>query len=189
MYTTNGGGEIIYPFLSFLAGYGVFTLTITAIVAYIITVIPLWAMFKKAGVKGWKAIVPIYNIYIIYKICWKPEIFWAAIAVALITSVSGIFAILSAGSGVIGFHLAICVISQVLSIFLAIYLCIFISKSYGHSYGFAIGFVLLPTIFSYIVAFGGSKYVGPEGIKPATRKKVAAKSSVKKPAAKKKARK
>ncbi|HVA98567.1 MAG TPA: DUF5684 domain-containing protein, partial [Bacteroidia bacterium] len=36
------------------------------------TVIGLWKLFEKAGEKGWKAIIPIYNYYIWLKLIKKP---------------------------------------------------------------------------------------------------------------------
>lgn len=35
-----------------------------SLVIYIILVAGMWKMFEKAGIDGWKAIIPIYNIYL-----------------------------------------------------------------------------------------------------------------------------
>ena len=37
---------------------------------YIIFMIAAWNIFEKAGEAGWKAIIPIWNVYILYKITW-----------------------------------------------------------------------------------------------------------------------
>ena len=46
-------------------------------VALIISIISLWILFNKAGEKGWKALIPIYNIYTLCKITgvWKGYVF------------------------------------------------------------------------------------------------------------------
>lgn len=36
---------------------------LAAIAVYVIQVIGLWKMFTKAGIPGWKAIIPVYNTY------------------------------------------------------------------------------------------------------------------------------
>ena len=38
------------------------------IILFIIFVIPLWQIFNKAGESGWKSLIPLYNLYIVYKI-------------------------------------------------------------------------------------------------------------------------
>lgn len=35
-----------------------------SLIIYIILVAGMWKMFEKAGIDGWKAIIPIYNIYL-----------------------------------------------------------------------------------------------------------------------------
>lgn len=56
---------------------------IAAIVFFIIisllVIICWWRIFKKAGKGGWEAIVPIYNIYTMYKIANVPT--WAFVLI------------------------------------------------------------------------------------------------------------
>jgi hypothetical protein len=42
----------------------------------LIIVIAKWIIFKKANEKWWKAIIPIYNDYILFKIAWHKNWFW-----------------------------------------------------------------------------------------------------------------
>ena len=49
---------------------------VMCIVWYVLQVIANWRIFTKAGEKGWKSIIPVYNTYITYKIAWKPVFFW-----------------------------------------------------------------------------------------------------------------
>ncbi|NLW65320.1 MAG: zinc ribbon domain-containing protein [Clostridiales bacterium] len=52
----------IFGFLRAFYGYG--------LVLSIITVAALWILFQKAGEEGWAAVIPFYNLYILYKITW-----------------------------------------------------------------------------------------------------------------------
>lgn len=58
-----------------LAFLGVFILLVIAF--YVLVVIAYWKMFTKAGEKGWKAIIPIYNVYVAFRIAWNDKsAFW-----------------------------------------------------------------------------------------------------------------
>lgn len=48
---------------------------ILGIVWYLLVVIGAWKMFEKAGEAGWKAIIPIYNMYIVFKFAWQTMYF------------------------------------------------------------------------------------------------------------------
>ena len=39
-----------------------------AIIIAILQIVAMWKIFTKAGEKGWKSIIPIYNIVVLFKI-------------------------------------------------------------------------------------------------------------------------
>ena len=41
---------------------------VVAIIIAILQIVAMWKIFTKAGEKGWKSIIPIYNIVILFKI-------------------------------------------------------------------------------------------------------------------------
>ena len=43
-------------------------LVVVALVIAVFSIIAWWKMFEKAGEKGWKLIIPIYNMVILFKI-------------------------------------------------------------------------------------------------------------------------
>lgn len=45
-------------------------ISILSILFTICTIVGLWKTFKKCDESGWKAIVPLYNLYILSKIVW-----------------------------------------------------------------------------------------------------------------------
>ena len=45
-------------------------------IIFIIAVVGLWKIFTKADQPGWKAIIPIYNVYILTKIIGRPGWWW-----------------------------------------------------------------------------------------------------------------
>ncbi|MCS7074446.1 MAG: DUF5684 domain-containing protein [Bacteroidia bacterium] len=99
---------------------------------FILSIASLWVIFTKAGKPGWAAIVPIYNFIVLLQIIGKP---WWWVLLLLIPIVNIVIAILT------NYYLA---------------------KVFGKGIGFTIGLVLLGFIFLPILAFGDSKYIGPE---------------------------
>lgn len=123
------------------------------IIWYILLAVGGWKMFEKAGEAGWKALIPIYNYYILFKICWTTRMFWVWMAVSI---AAGLLAGLSTNSMTIAF-------SYALSFVAAIMLCVLyynLSLAYGHGIGYFIGLVFLTNIFILILGFGSSRYVG-----------------------------
>ena len=130
--------------------------TISAVIAslifYIVLVIANWKIFTKAGEAGWKSIIPIYNGYILYKISWKTSVFWITVVLALIGGILN--GIGNPVTSVIG------VILNIVVIVIGIMQSYKLSKAFGHAVGFTVGLVLLPPIFTLILGFGSSEYIG-----------------------------
>lgn len=106
-------------------------------VLFLIVIISYWKIFEKAGVAGWKAIIPIYNFYVLLKIVGKPG-WWL-----------------------------ILLIVPIANLVILIWTYNMLSKSFGKDEGFTVGLILLGFIFFPILAFGSAKYVGPFGNKQA----------------------
>lgn len=94
-----------------------------------------WLIFQKAGHKGWESLIPLYNIYVFFKIIGRPlsNLLWLLLPLAgmivLLVKVMGSFA-----------------------------------RSFGKGAGFAWGLALFSLIFHAIIAFDKSiVYAGPNG--------------------------
>jgi hypothetical protein len=57
--TTSSGGGATFLFILYIA-------------IYVLLVAGMWVTFTKAGEAGWKSIIPIYNLIIIFKISGHP---------------------------------------------------------------------------------------------------------------------
>jgi hypothetical protein len=99
-----------------------------------LAILPLWVIFTKAGEEGWKAVIPIYNYYVLLKVVGRPG-WWLVLYLVPI----------------VNFVIYIIVMND-------------LSKSFGHGAGFTVGLVLLNWIFLLILAFGSSTYRGPAGL-------------------------
>lgn len=120
--------------MGFLAGIAMFV-TIFAAIIGILTIIAQWKLFTKAGEKGWKSLIPVYNMVVLFKI-------------------SGL-----SGWLVLGYLAAIIpVIGPLVVLGITIYLMINLAKAFGKGNGFAVGLIILNTIFIMILAFGNAEY-------------------------------
>ena len=102
---------------------------------FLIVIISYWKIFEKAGVAGWKAIIPFYNLYILLKIVGKP-----------------------------GWWLILFLVPLVNFIFI-IWTYNMLSKSFGKDEAFTVGLILLGFVFFPVLAFSNAKYLGPYGNK------------------------
>lgn len=125
--TTYEGGSAFAVLFS-----GVFL--VFALILIAIIFISLWKIFEKAGQEGWKAIIPIYNLYILTVIVGKPWWWMLLMCIPYIGAIWGIW------------------ITNLLS------------KSFGKTEGFTVGLVLLGIVFYPILAFDRTiVYKGPAG--------------------------
>ena len=111
------------------AGSSFISLLLSALV-----IVSLWFLFKKAGEEGWAAIVPFYNLYILFKITW--------------------------GSGIKFLLLLIPIANIVIMIITMVKL----AKAFGKGGGWACGIIFLGEVFLPIMAFSKDiVYVGVPG--------------------------
>ena len=152
-------------FVGGVVGSVLMTLLICTIVFYILQVIAGWKVFTKAGEKGWKALIPIYNTYIFFKISGMKKWFWLLLGLAFLTGIiSGLTGFDSenvqnntyAGANLFG-AIVYCVMG-IFATIIAIWYCVRLSKVFGHGVLFALGLIFLSPIFLLILGFGSSKY-------------------------------
>ncbi len=109
------------------------TMFLWFVIFYLLSVIPYFGIFQKAGRPTWAAFVPIYNVIVLIEIAGKPG-WW--ILLFLIPIVNFVVLILVLHS---------------------------LSLNFGHGAGFTLGLIFLGWIFLMILAFGSSRYQGAGG--------------------------
>jgi hypothetical protein len=109
------------------AGLGI-GFTIVYLVILVLMIAGMWKVFEKAGEPGWAAIVPIYNVVVLLKICGRP-LWWIILFFVPFVSFIMWFVI-----------------------------CFDVAKRFGKGAGFAIGLAILSFIFFPMLAWGDAKY-------------------------------
>lgn len=121
-------------FLPLFGGMTVFLMgfVIIAIAVGILQIIATWKLYRKAGEKGWAAIVPFYNLYVMVKIAW--------------------------GNG----WLFLLYLVPMGNIVFAIGTCVKLARAFGKGGGYAVGLIFLPYVFLSILGFGQAEYQGTD---------------------------
>lgn len=95
-----------------------------------------WNVFAKAGRKGWEALIPIYNLYVLTVITDQP--LWL---------------------------LVLCLIPFV-NIFAMAFLFVKLAERFDQPWPYAIGLLILPFIFFPLLGFGDARYTRPKPSAP-----------------------
>lgn len=152
-----------------LAGMSM-VLLMVGLVLLVLLVIARWKMFTKAGEEGWKALIPIYSDYTLFKLVWNTKSFWiylgAVIATAVFNALNGTYTFVNgqlvAASQGNFFTSALAFVGSMLVLIYTVLLQIKTALAYGKGMGFAVGLLFLPNIFTLILGFGNAEYLGPQ---------------------------
>ncbi len=136
----------------------VFYLIVLALAIFMI--IAWWKVFEKAGEPGWKILIPVYNVYTIFKIARNITAFWVYLILAVVTvlvcSVLGGISV-ATDSLMPTYIAAVFYILFVIAIFVTmIILYCKLANAFGQGGGFAVGLIFLPVIFIPIIAFSSN---------------------------------
>jgi hypothetical protein len=101
----------------------------------VIGIVAGWKVFEKAGEKGWKVLIPFYNLYTLFRIAGRNGWWMLALFVPFVNIVVGIM------------------------------LALDLAKHFGKGAMFAIfGLILFPYIGSLMLAFGEAQYTGAKHV-------------------------
>lgn len=118
--SSSSGGMIVYM--------------IIMLAVAVFSIVAMWKVFKKAGKNGWEAIIPIYNLVVLFQISGidPKKLFWFLLPF----------------------------IGQIIVFVYLIMAYIKLAKAFGKSSGFAAGLIFLNVVFMGILAFDDSVYSG-----------------------------
>jgi hypothetical protein len=124
--------EVIAPLQN--SGAGDVVLFLFQLLVAAVQIAGMWLVFQKAGHAGWKAIVPIYNFYVMLKIggnAW----WWL---VLLLVPILNIYALYKIHAGV--------------------------ARAFGRGIGFGLGLAFLGVLFFPLLGFGEYQYRQADGL-------------------------
>ena len=115
------------------------TYSLIILAFYVLIIVAQWKIFTKAGQEGWRALIPIYNVVVLYKIIGLSP--WLLLLYLLSV---------------------VPVVGWIISIALSIVSTVKLAKAFNQSTAFIFGLLFLSPIFQMILGFGKAEYVGPE---------------------------
>lgn len=125
---------------------------VIALIWYLLVAAGLWKTFEKAGVAGWKSLIPVYRYYLIFDIAWQGNMFW----VWLLFVVLGACVMLLPGLIWLYVGYACTIVAGIMTAVLWYN----VSLAYGHGFGYFLGLYFLTPIFIMIIGFSQDKYIG-----------------------------
>ena len=138
-----------------LVALGVGALVTLAIAWFVLQAIADWKIFTKAGEAGWKSLIPIYNVYVEYEICWTGLLGLVFVAASLVT---GLIDTTNAST----FVKVLVVVVWILAMILHLMQSIKLSKCFGKGTGFGLVLFFFGPIGRLILGFGSARYIGPQ---------------------------
>lgn len=60
-------------------------ITLACLVLSILSIVAMWFIFEKAGEAGWKSLIPLYNVYIMFKIARNPKFIQYILSICLMS--------------------------------------------------------------------------------------------------------
>ncbi len=141
---------IILSFLEHAALHALFGL----IIWYVLCLVAHWRVFTKAGEAGWKALIPVYNEYVQYRICWSTKVFWLSLLLAV--AASAILNTSESSFAVVG--MACNIVYGLIVLITKIKL----ARSFGHGVLFGLGLLAATPIFTILLGLDSSRYQGPQ---------------------------
>lgn len=120
----------------------------------VLTIIGSWKLFVKFGEPGWKCLIPFYNLWIEFGYTWKPLMM---IPVYVLCLGSGIVTQVAQAGSALQIIASLAFLVGVVFYIIAQHK---LSKAFGHGVGFTLGLIFFSGIFTIILGFGKSQYVG-----------------------------
>ena len=127
-------------------------IVISALIRYLMQAIGYSKMYRKAGVAGWKAFIPVYSTYNNYKISWNRETFLVFVALnCVLNSLGGAETLVpQLAAAVTGITLIAVIIKQ----------NVMMANLFGKGKGTGIALILFPGITTLILGLGKAEYLG-----------------------------
>ncbi len=133
-------------------------ITSVIILIYLLLVAAEWKILTKAGEKGWKSLIPVYNVFISHHIIGMRHI-WFILEIVTWT-VELVFELVEKVPEWvdIAFGIPTGAITLIAGLIHINKLC----NCFGKGTGFKIGMVFFPNVFTMIIAFGKAEYKKPQ---------------------------
>ena len=171
---------MIANLLKFLVGILAVLIPACCVIAAII-IVSWWKIFEKAGDKGWKALIPVYNVFTWFNVAENGKSFWPFFFAAILDIAAITFS--QTCAAFLEKYYYTLMVKILIVLFTVILLVLYVAQTYqlakafGKSVGFFFGLLLLPVVFYPILAFGPSEYAPQDDIVHPEKRSIGLKAS------------
>ena len=117
---------------------------------YLVRAIGLSAMYRKAGVAGWKAFIPVFNIYNNYKISWNGKKFFLYAALIAASTILGFFTK--------GIMVEVATFVSISVVYMTLQQNVNMAKLFGKGIGTGVALAVFPGITALILGLGKAEF-------------------------------
>lgn len=119
---------------------------------FLFTVLGTWKLYKKMGEQGWKGLIPIYNLFLLYQKTWgnKPFIIYVYLLV-----MSSFFSIHTKENMTVLIVYAMAASAMILMDCILKYK---VAKCFGYGVLFTIGLIIAPFLFYSVLGYGKREF-------------------------------
>lgn len=133
--------------------------------AIIIQYVASWKIFEKTGEPGWKALIPFYGPYTLFKKVWDKNVYWFYLAFSILFYVTFWMMTRPENQGQLLIWGILCGLTYVIMFVLYVIYQLHLSSSFNHNSKFALGLIFVHMVFICILGFGRAQYIGIQPIK------------------------
>lgn len=161
--------NLLFPNIPELAAIAIELFMLLAdMVLLVLLVIAEWKIFKKIGEKPWKSLIPFYSRYTLHKHVWTTSAFWvylvSSVAFTVFTNAPEMLTAFRPDSIWVTLFMLLAIPVGIVETIYTILLYFRLAESFGKKLPFKIGMIFFNSIFSIILGFGKSKFIGKDGI-------------------------
>lgn len=119
---------------------------------FLVSAIGYFKMFKKAGLRGWFAFIPLLRDYNFYKMAWNIKTFIIATVLLAAMQLCGESESVLAG--------LVAIVTGIAFIVITVKMNLRVAKAFGKGALWGILLLIVPFIASLILGFGSAEYLG-----------------------------
>ncbi|MCQ2491846.1 MAG: DUF5684 domain-containing protein [Lachnospiraceae bacterium] len=135
------------------------------VAAYALETAGKWKVLEKMNEEGWKALIPVYSEYLIFKNVYSVKAFWISLFASIYAlGAAEILKQINIEAMAVTFLpvlLLVC-LTQIAVALVAVVIDLKVlyklAKAFGHGMGYTIGLIIAEPLFACILGFGKSEY-------------------------------
>ena len=117
------------------------------------------AIFFKLGIADWKALIPFYGTFVLFRKVWKVKPYFIYLATGLISIVLDILLYFFAWENYAAAYIACSIVIVIIRLYTNFKLMASVAAAFDQGIGYTLGLFFYPIIFIPLIGFGNYKHI------------------------------